>query len=88
MRNKGFFESQLHLQLDILKHRLLVALHQRQTIEVLLHCLQLIVNLTLEVAHARSIRIQVSRYRDHLHLSEAVKSCLDRDLEAGLEGGD
>ena len=86
--DEGLVQRRLHLLLDLLDDDGLVVLQLRYALKLLLHRLQVLLHLTLEVAHASSILIQVGRHGDHLELGEAVQSSLDCHLEARLERGD
>lgn len=72
MGDEGLVQRSLHLLLDLLDHNGLIVLQLRYALKLLLHRLQVLLHLTLIVAHARSVLIQVGRHSDHLELGEAV----------------
>lgn len=72
MGDEGLVQRSLHLLLDLLDHNGLIVLQLRYALKLLLHRLQVLLHLTLIVAHASSVLIQVGRHSDHLELGEAV----------------
>lgn len=75
----------LHPLCDLLHRHRLVALHEAESVEVLLHGLELLVHVTAEVSHSGAVLVQVRLLLAHFEVGEAVQSRLDCHLEAGLQ---
>lgn len=84
MGDKGLVERMLDALLNLLHHDGLVRLQLTQAVEVLLHELLMLVDLTAYVAHSGPVLIQVCLLVDHLQVSESVNCCFDCLLKACL----